>query len=749
MIETLFITLFILLLLLTFYILKLFIENKKQKIRYKSILDSQNNIVLVTTGSQIKAVNQTFLDFFGYQSLEEFKLKYHCICDHFIPEDGYLAKVNNGYSWEQYILLNPDISHLAKINIDNKEYIFKIFVNKIEKIYSLDEIVVTLVDHTKEIKTELELIKQKNIAIEANNIKNQFLANISHELKTPMNAIINLSTLSLETKLDENQYNLLSSINGSAKLLLSIIDDILDITQIEKNELSIENKAFNLIELRDDLNNIFFTHSIKQDLKLIFKFDNDLPKVIVSDKIRLLQVLSNFLSNAFKFTNKGEIKLSVNLLEKADPKKAKIRFSVKDSGIGIDDKNKQQIFEAFTQADSSHNRKYSGSGLGLAISNNIIKQLGTNIELISTLDKGSEFSFVLDLDVFDWDNDLYFSQSSSTTSSYPILDDLNILLVEDNEINQKVAAIILEKSKINVDLAQNGKEAVEIFKANQDKYDLILMDLQMPVLSGYEATIQIREFNKTIPIIALTAASLTENRQKVIDAGMNDHLSKPIDKELLFDTIIKYTNKSKENIDYIQIETSLTNNTLNLQTLEENLANKELATKLLKTFLSQLNGEFSNIIEELLANSKEARFLVHGLKGISGNLGANKLFMICQKIDEKFKNNHFVSPESINALAKELDNVKQELNHIIKEQDVIIDEDITKLSQKELDKLIDSFISNLQSGDLLSQEDQNLLYTNLEKYNLLLAYELEKLKESIEEFEYHIALEILSNLKKD
>ncbi|NLO17779.1 MAG: response regulator, partial [Arcobacter butzleri] len=338
---------------------------------------------------------------------------------------------------------------------------------------------------------------------------------------------------------------------------------------------------------------------------------------------------------------------------------------------------------------------------------------------------------------------------SSTTSSYPILDDLNILLVEDNEINQKVAAIILEKSKINVDLAQNGKEAVEIFKANQDKYDLILMDLQMPILSGYEATIQIREFNKTIPIIALTAASLTENRQKVIDAGMNDHLSKPIDKELLFDTIIKYTNKSKANIDYIQIETSLTNNTLNLQTLEENLANKELATKLLKTFLSQLNGEFSNIIEELLANSSEARFLVHGLKGISGNLGVNKLFMICQKIDEKFKNNHFVSPESINALAKELDNVKQELNHIIKEQDVIIDEDITKLSQKELDKLIDSFISNLQSGDLLSQEDQNLLYTNLEKYNLLLAYELKKLKESIEEFEYHIALEILSNLKKD
>lgn len=846
-----------------------------QKVKNENILNSQHNIVIVTNAKYIQEANKAFCDFFSFKNLEEFKKSHNCICEHFIEEDSYLKTNMGDLTWVDYILENPDILNLAKIRKDDKEFIFKVLIKKMNSsFFKQNECLVTFVDITNEIqredllkkhllynqalsenspiclflgsnsrvildinkaavctfgyskkellnksfeeihiskekflefkdiyekitnnivsdieypfkhkngkeiwcslnvvkifvenetptiiwsfvditeqkKFEKELIEQKNIAIEANNIKNQFLANISHELRTPMNAIIGLSDLSLDTKLDENQYNLLSSINSSSKLLLSIIDDILDITKIESGKISLDKQAFNLDNIPKKLKTIFFESSIKKDLDFILLIDPDLPKVIFSDESRILQILTNFLSNAFKFTIKGKIKTEIKLLEKISNHKAKIKFSVSDTGIGISENIKNNMFEPFVQADISNTRKYGGSGLGLSISKKIVQTLNSNIELQSRENEGSCFSFIVDFDVLDWENELDENKASCEKSDgINTLSGLKILLVEDNEINQEVASMILKKANIEVDIANNGLEAVEIYRKNQGKYDLILMDLQMPILSGYDATIQIRQFDKVVPIIALTAAVMLEDKEKVLEVGMNDHLAKPIDKNALFNTIIKHTKKIKnKDFVFIQKENNFENGTLNRKMLEDTLSTKELIDKLLLKFLQQLNEEFKDIVEEIILDTQNARFLVHGLKGTSGNLGAESLYSICQKIDNKYKKSLTISSLDIETLQTELLKIRDELKYL---EDLDLknnSEFINLLNDDDFIVLLDTTIAKLTSGDILDQEFLNILYLNMELKSQTSINDLSTLKSFIDDFEYYEAIDFLNNFK--
>lgn len=719
---------------------KLFFKKTKlQSEKIEKILNSQKNILIVTDGKQLITANKAFLDFFSYNKLEDFKKDYNCICDHFIKEDGFLQTKMGEITWVEYILKNPNLNHLAKIDNFKETHIFKVFAKKIDGEENLKniEVVVTFEDITQELRVNEKLKYQKEKLENINRLKLQFLANISHELRTPLNAIVGFTELLFDTDLDENQYKLLKKIDNSSNILVNTIQSVLTLVNIEDKSIQIEKGRFTFLELEKDIEDIYIKLAINSDNKFEINIDDKLPSSVVSDKALILQVISNLLSNAFKFTKNGSIKLDISLIE-LSKNIAKIRFSICDTGIGISKEFQNRIFEEFFQTDISNTRDYSGAGLGLSICQNIAKILNTKIELKSKLGEGSEFYFIVDIETNEEDN--------QKISEYPIFEDIAILVAEDNITNQELIKIILEKSNIKVTMAKNGKEAVELFSKN--RFDLILMDLQMPVLSGFDATKKIREIDKQIPIVALTASNLIEDREKANEVLMDDFLLKPIDTEILYNVLIKYIKKLKGvKIAYKTIKNEPLNNILDLNVLKNKISDNKQIEMILRKFLEELEDDFKDIIEYLLNSNEKAKTLVHSLKGLSGNIGANRLFDICVKIDNKFKKAVSIDSSDIKILKDEIENIKNELNFL---GSIFKDESNKVLNNDKFDEnkavlIIKSYIKKLNDSDMLSKDDLEILYENLFRLtndsSILISLEKE-----IDDFEYEKAIEILKNV---
>ncbi|MDX4060101.1 response regulator [Aliarcobacter skirrowii] len=719
---------------------KLFLKKTKlQSEKIEKILNSQKNILIVTDGKQLITANKAFLDFFSYNKLEDFKKDYNCICDHFIKEDGFLQTKMGEITWVEYILKNPNLNHLAKIDNFKETHIFKVFAKKIDGEENLKniEVVVTFEDITQELRVNEKLKYQKEKLENINRLKLQFLANISHELRTPLNAIVGFTELLFDTDLDENQYKLLKKIDNSSNILVNTIQSVLTLANIEDKSIQIEKSRFTFLELEKDIEDIYIKLAINSDNKFEINIDDKLPSSVVSDKALILQVISNLLSNAFKFTKNGSIKLDISLVE-LSKNIAKIRFSICDTGIGISKEFQNRIFEEFFQTDISNTRDYSGAGLGLSICQNIAKILNTKIELKSKLGEGSEFYFIVDIETNEEDN--------QKISEYPIFEDIAILVAEDNITNQELIKIILEKSNIKVTMAKNGKEAVELFSKN--RFDLILMDLQMPVLSGFDATKKIREIDKQIPIVALTASNLIEDREKANEVLMDDFLLKPIDTEILYNVLIKYIKKLKGvKIAYKTIKNEPLNNILDLNVLKNKISDNKQIEMILRKFLEELEDDFKDIIEYLLNSNEKAKTLVHSLKGLSGNIGANRLFDICVKIDNKFKKAVSIDPSDIKILKDEIENIKNELNFL---GSIFKDESNKVLNNDKFDEnkavlILKSYIKKLNDSDMLSKDDLEILYENLFRLtndsSILISLEKE-----IDDFEYEKAIEILKNV---
>lgn len=719
---------------------KLFLKKTKlQTEKIEKILNSQKNILIVTDGKQLITANKSFFDFFSYNTLEDFKKDYNCICDHFIKEDGFLQTKMGEITWVEYILKNPNLNHLAKIDNFKETHIFKVFAKKIdgEENFKNIEVVVTFEDITQELRVNEKLKYQKEKLENINRLKLQFLANISHELRTPLNAIVGFTELLFDTDLDENQYKLLKKIDNSSNILVNTIQSVLALANIEDKSIQIEKSRFTFLELEKDIEDIYIKLAINSDNKFEINIDEKLPSSVVSDKALILQILSNLLSNAFKFTKNGSIKLDISLVE-LSKNIAKIRFSICDTGIGISKEFQNRIFEEFFQTDISNTRDYSGAGLGLSICQNIAKILNTKIELKSKLGEGSEFYFIVDIEANEEDN--------QKISEYPIFEDIAILVAEDNITNQELIKIILEKSNIKVTIAKNGKEAVELFSKN--RFDLILMDLQMPVLSGFDATKKIREIDKQIPIVALTASNLIEDREKANEVLMDDFLIKPIDTEILYNVLIKYIKKLKGvKISYKTIKNEPLNNILNLNVLKNKISDNKQIEMILRKFLEELEDDFKDIIEYLLNSNEKAKTLVHSLKGLSGNIGANRLFDICVKIDNKFKKAVSIDPSDIKILKDEIENIKNELNFL---GSIFKDESNKVLNNDKFDEnkaflIIKNYIKKLKDSDMLSKDDLEILYDNLFRLtndsSILISLEKE-----IDDFEYEKAIEILKNV---
>jgi len=373
------------------------------------------------------------------------------------------------------------------------------------------------------------MYRSRENAFIANRAKSEFLANMSHEIRTPMNGILTAVEIIENTNNETKRNDFLRIIKVSADSLLQIINDILDFSKIEAGKLQMETICFDLYEMLDDVTRLIFISASKKSVSGKLLIEKDVPQYIKGDPLRLKQILLNLLSNALKFTEKGTIQVNVSVNEK-DTLSEQISFSVTDTGLGIDEEKKKILFKKFSQADSSITRKFGGTGLGLVISKKLVEMMGGHIDFRSETGKGSEFFFIIPLDKPTSDEIKEVSEIKNKDHSTEHTDTihLNILVAEDNLVNQAIIKEVLSGFGWNYELVDDGKKAVE--KVQQNQYDLILMDVMMPVMDGLDATRKIRALpgQANIPIIALTASVTDRDLQKVFQSGMDAYVPKPI-----------------------------------------------------------------------------------------------------------------------------------------------------------------------------------------------------------------------------
>lgn len=389
-----------------------------------------------------------------------------------------------------------------------------------------------------ELATELaEEAKRKaesatKIAVEAVKAKQQFLSNMSHEIRTPLNAIIGFTKIVLKTVLSDKQKEYLDAIKISGDALIVLINDILDLAKVDAGKMTFEQKPFKMANSISAMLHLFEAKIQEKNLLLIKEYDPKIPEVLVGDSIRLHQIILNLVSNAVKFTRTGEIRVSVRLIDQ-DDKTVKIEFAVQDTGIGIPENKINGAFENFQQANSDTSRLYGGTGLGLAIVKQLVEAQGGTIQVQSKIKKGSTFSFILTFQKTNADAD----SDTKTLELDSEIGNVSILVVEDIALNQLLMKTLLDDFGFDCDIAENGKIAIE--KLRLKSYNLILMDLQMPEMNGFETTDYIRNtMNSSIPIIALTADVTTADIEKCKSVGMNDYIAKPVDEKNLYNKIV-------------------------------------------------------------------------------------------------------------------------------------------------------------------------------------------------------------------
>lgn len=507
------------------------------------------------------------------------------------------------------------------------------------------------------IRTNDELRKAKDLAERSLKIKERFLANMSHEIRTPMNGIIGMLDLIGSTRLDKEQSEYLRTIKKSSETLLTILNDILDLSKIEAGKMEIRKRPVNIRGTFEKLYNLFSQQAAINETKLEYKVAKDLPGYFLLDETRLLQVLSNLTSNAIKFS-KGRGKIHVNLsLQQKKGELHILKVKIKDSGIGISKEDLKKLFDTFSQVDNSMTKKFGGTGLGLAISKELTKSMGGDIGVYSTPGLGSTFWFTFEAEEIDQPEDKPQTLSNEAIKKVFGKKMPYILLVDDNDVNRKVAGQILVKSGCKVDTAESGDEAIQMVQQNH--YDLVFMDIQMPKKDGVQVTREIKMLGleDLPPIVAMTAYSMEEDRKKFMDNGLDDYISKPIQAKTIIQKVVDWLENKRpsEVIEQKIAEVPEDLKIINPAVLEElsKYGGDEMVEGVLQDFVKEAEESLKNCGDALRVSDYETiRSELHTLKGNSGTLGVERFAWYVTQLERELKKSIY---EDIQKKLKQID----------------------------------------------------------------------------------------------
>jgi signal transduction histidine kinase/CheY-like chemotaxis protein/HPt (histidine-containing phosphotransfer) domain-containing protein len=495
-----------------------------------------------------------------------------------------------------------------------------------------------------------EMRRARELAEKAADVKTNLLANLSHEIRTPMNAIIGLSQLALSPEVSEGERVVsLKKILSASKNLVQILNDVLDFSKMEAGKVVIEKTPFSLKGLVEELQSLFSASAREKGLNFEVAIAPDAPLSVIGDSLRLNQILSNLLSNAIKFTEHGKVTFVVQLKAMA-ASRVKVLFSVRDTGIGIPNEKQQHLFQAFNQLDARATRRFGGSGLGLAISKSLLQLMESDFRIESALGSGSTFSFEIWFDLpFSFSSKVNLAGSPNCSSMSGLrsiehcLRGKHILVAEDDLLNQEVVGQFLRISGATVEFSSTGEETLALLEKRH--FDAVLMDMHMPDMSGIDATRAIRKIDRFrfLPILALTAAVTSEDRERCYGSGMNDFVPKPIDPDELVNKLAYWTSVESE-ADSAAITPKVVLDGFDLTNLRRIMSDEKAMIHLLKRFCNHNVDSLIQIKAAIDAQQiNTAERLVHKLKGTVGNLGAMDLYGVATRLDNELKAGHCAS----------------------------------------------------------------------------------------------------------